>query len=510
VLEEKSVAEDVLNSKIESFANSESREQILIQNLHEMQAQKLELERTLANKEESFSAELQSWVSKYYKSEALNEAHSTALSEATAPLLRQNAALQHQVDLHKEMLENAKKDFSEKIRDKLFVISKLQLDIEKYDAVKSELSLQLQQKSTQINECKSEIQEITSKWKLADQKKLELLAIVDKQKIKIRELDNLCSQLQQGPSTSSSSGSASSSAFNSGFVSVSSTPSSKSNTHSNALLAGVSQLNLSSNNSANNNNSNTSSGNYSSGNHHRTFSFGSSNGSADVAGFDNQQHYQNQIAQFQTQFEAQGKELQKERERRMDCEIHIKRLQQEFNLLTQDLQSTRSPSSSSSLSSSSSSTADDASASDGASGSQLSGLGLQLGLGLASASSSSPTITNDIITVYSLLRQKEGEIDMLKRNQRTMKSANEDLAGDLASMRNHCANLESKLASFPSVMNELSNLKVRCAAAVDLLGEREDEMIELKENINEMKDAFRLQIEDLLRTIESLKKGQSK
>jgi hypothetical protein len=64
----------------------------------------------------------------------------------------------------------------------------------------------------------------------------------------------------------------------------------------------------------------------------------------------------------------------------------------------------------------------------------------------------------------------------------------------------------SKLKDNNDAMRELQDIKVRHQAALEILGEKTELVEELKQDILDMKEAYKTQIQDLVAKINSLTK----
>lgn len=104
----------------------------------------------------------------------------------------------------------------------------------------------------------------------------------------------------------------------------------------------------------------------------------------------------------------------------------------------------------------------------------------------------------------SALRQKEGELASYMSRLASMESIRDSLAEELVKMTSQCEKLQAESALLPGVRAELDALRRRHSAALELMGERDEELEELRADIVDLKEMYREQVNLLVNKIQIL------
>ncbi|KAL9262239.1 Golgin putative 5-like protein [Drosera capensis] len=99
------------------------------------------------------------------------------------------------------------------------------------------------------------------------------------------------------------------------------------------------------------------------------------------------------------------------------------------------------------------------------------------------------------------LRQKEGELSSYMSRLASMESIRDSLAEELVKMTEQCEKLRIEAAVLPSIKAELEALRRRHTAALELMGERDEELEELRNDIVDLKEMYREQVNMLVNKV---------
>lgn len=102
------------------------------------------------------------------------------------------------------------------------------------------------------------------------------------------------------------------------------------------------------------------------------------------------------------------------------------------------------------------------------------------------------------------LRQKEGELASYMSRLASMESIRDSLAEELVKMTEQCEKLRTEAAMLPGIRAELESLRQRHTAALELMGERDEELEELRNDIVDLKEMYREQVNLLVNKIQML------
>ncbi|XP_075479165.1 golgin candidate 5-like [Primulina tabacum] len=107
-------------------------------------------------------------------------------------------------------------------------------------------------------------------------------------------------------------------------------------------------------------------------------------------------------------------------------------------------------------------------------------------------------------TFEAALRQKEGELASYMSRLASMESIRDSLAEELVKMTAQCEKLQAEAATLPGIRAELEALRQRHSAALELMGERDEELEELRADIADVKEMYREQVNLLVNKIQTL------
>ncbi|KAJ9537484.1 hypothetical protein OSB04_030217 [Centaurea solstitialis] len=102
------------------------------------------------------------------------------------------------------------------------------------------------------------------------------------------------------------------------------------------------------------------------------------------------------------------------------------------------------------------------------------------------------------------LRQKEGELASYMSRLASMESIRDSLAEELVKMTGECEKLRSEVSDVGGMKAELEALRKRHSAALELMGERDEELEELRADIVDLKEMYREQVNILVNKIQVL------
>ncbi|KAI3773361.1 hypothetical protein L1987_47888 [Smallanthus sonchifolius] len=102
------------------------------------------------------------------------------------------------------------------------------------------------------------------------------------------------------------------------------------------------------------------------------------------------------------------------------------------------------------------------------------------------------------------LRQKEGELTSYMSRLASMESIRDSLAEELVKMTEECEKLRSEVSQLPGLKADIEALRRRHSAALELMGERDEELEELRADIVDLKEMYREQVNMLVNKIQVL------
>jgi len=104
----------------------------------------------------------------------------------------------------------------------------------------------------------------------------------------------------------------------------------------------------------------------------------------------------------------------------------------------------------------------------------------------------------------SALRQKDGELASYMSRLASLESIRNSLAEELVKMTEQCEKLRTEAAALPGLRAELEALKQRHFQALELMGERDEELEELRNDIVDLKEMYREQVDLLVSQLQAL------
>ncbi|XP_004486753.1 golgin candidate 5 [Cicer arietinum] len=107
------------------------------------------------------------------------------------------------------------------------------------------------------------------------------------------------------------------------------------------------------------------------------------------------------------------------------------------------------------------------------------------------------------------LRQKEGELASYMSRLASLESIRDSLAEELVKMTAQCEKLRGEAAVLPGLRSELEALRRRHSAALELMGERDEELEELRADIVDLKEMYREQVNLLVNKIQIMSSSMS-
>nr|XP_010924582.1 golgin candidate 5 isoform X2 [Elaeis guineensis] len=100
------------------------------------------------------------------------------------------------------------------------------------------------------------------------------------------------------------------------------------------------------------------------------------------------------------------------------------------------------------------------------------------------------------------LRQKDGELSSYMSRLASLESIRDSLAEELVKMTQQCEKLQAEAAILPGLRAELEALRRRHSSALELMGERDEELEELRADIVDLKEMYREQVDLLVNRIQ--------
>ncbi|KAG1346719.1 golgin candidate 5 [Cocos nucifera] len=100
------------------------------------------------------------------------------------------------------------------------------------------------------------------------------------------------------------------------------------------------------------------------------------------------------------------------------------------------------------------------------------------------------------------LRQKDGEISSYMSRLASLESIRDSLAEELVKMTEQCEKLQTEAAVLPGLRAELEALRRRHSSALELMGERDEELEELRADIVDLKEMYKEQVDLLVNRIQ--------
>ncbi|ONK69066.1 uncharacterized protein A4U43_C05F18930 [Asparagus officinalis] len=102
------------------------------------------------------------------------------------------------------------------------------------------------------------------------------------------------------------------------------------------------------------------------------------------------------------------------------------------------------------------------------------------------------------------LRQKDGELASYVSRLSSLESIRDSLSEELVNMTEQCEKLRAEAAVLPGIRAELEALRRRHSSALELMGERDEALEELRNDIADLKEMYREQVDLLVNKIQVL------
>ncbi|XP_043724282.1 golgin candidate 5-like isoform X2 [Telopea speciosissima] len=107
-------------------------------------------------------------------------------------------------------------------------------------------------------------------------------------------------------------------------------------------------------------------------------------------------------------------------------------------------------------------------------------------------------------TFEATLRQKDGELASYISRLASLESIRDSLAEELVKMTEQCEKLRAEAATLPGLRAELEAIRWRHHSALELMGERDEELEELRADIVDLKEMYKEQVSLLVNKIQNL------
>lgn len=108
--------------------------------------------------------------------------------------------------------------------------------------------------------------------------------------------------------------------------------------------------------------------------------------------------------------------------------------------------------------------------------------------------------------VEAMMRHKDGELAGYAARVASLEATRDSLAEELVSTTQQCEQFRNESLSLPSLRAELEALRRRHSSALELMGERDEQVEELKADLADVKQMYREQIDLLVNQIERVSK----
>ncbi|KAF9356007.1 hypothetical protein BGX26_005835 [Mortierella sp. AD094] len=128
-------------------------------------------------------------------------------------------------------------------------------------------------------------------------------------------------------------------------------------------------------------------------------------------------------------------------------------------------------------------------------------------MGLMSLGSGATGQAVAIERLNTMVRQLEGQVTFLSEQVRTANKNKDELSDELVRVTVELEELQKQASRAPGLEQELTLLQGRHKAALEMLGERTEEVQELKADLADVKEALRDQISELLSQLEQSRRA---
>ncbi|KAF9916795.1 hypothetical protein BX616_002791 [Lobosporangium transversale] len=137
----------------------------------------------------------------------------------------------------------------------------------------------------------------------------------------------------------------------------------------------------------------------------------------------------------------------------------------------------------------------------------LSRTGSSQAVGLVGLSSNATGQAVAVERLSTVVRQLEGQVTFLSEQVRTANRNKDELSNELVRVTMELEDLQKQAARLPGLKQELDLLQERHRAALEMLGERTEEVQELKADLLDVKEAYRDQVSELLSQLETARRA---
>ncbi|GAB0099385.1 TATA element modulatory factor [Sergentomyia squamirostris] len=107
--------------------------------------------------------------------------------------------------------------------------------------------------------------------------------------------------------------------------------------------------------------------------------------------------------------------------------------------------------------------------------------------------------TSVLENLQSTLKQRDGELYQLQWELSRLQAEKSELINEISDMTLQIENIESQLESTKSMEERFSDLQTQYDALLEMYGEKEEEAQELRLDLQDVKEMYKVQIDDLLR-----------
>ncbi|KAG5190906.1 TATA element modulatory factor 1 TATA binding protein [Tribonema minus] len=101
------------------------------------------------------------------------------------------------------------------------------------------------------------------------------------------------------------------------------------------------------------------------------------------------------------------------------------------------------------------------------------------------------------------LRAKEREAAHLQRRAAAAETERDALADEVAALGRRSAELEAALSTLPDTVEQAQELARKNNVLLELLGEKEEEVEQLLEDLEESRAAYKTQLEELMQQVQA-------
>uniref|UniRef100_A0A1L8DIC6 Putative transcription factor tmf tata element modulatory factor n=1 Tax=Nyssomyia neivai TaxID=330878 RepID=A0A1L8DIC6_9DIPT len=107
--------------------------------------------------------------------------------------------------------------------------------------------------------------------------------------------------------------------------------------------------------------------------------------------------------------------------------------------------------------------------------------------------------TSVLENLQSTLKQRDGELYQLQWEMSRLQTEKSELINEISDMTNQIENMETELNTTKSMEEKFEELQTQYDALLEMYGEKEEEAQELRLDLQDVKEMYKVQIDDLLR-----------